>query len=97
MKEDKTKEAIFILQVKEYKTKLRQTLKEELVKERAERHARGEIFCYNTWIPREKIQFIRKRLFLKGMAIFFELHVLFFLVMFIIYVIWNIFKRFILI
>ena len=80
-KKERKEESALINQVRDYKRKFRDSLKEKLFKEREQRHKKGEIFFKGLWVPEDKILTVRKKLKRRGLVIFLEIHALVFVVL----------------
>ena len=95
-KKERKEESALINQVRDYKRKFRDSLKEKLFKEREQRHKKGEIFFKGLWVPEDKILTVRKKLKRRGLVIFLEIHALVFVVLLFNYLLWFGFQRFLL-
>ncbi|MBW3021332.1 hypothetical protein KY328_00270 [Candidatus Woesearchaeota archaeon] len=89
----KKEEIELINQIKDYRQKFRDELKDKLLKEREERHNKGEVFLKGLWIPKNKVLKIQKMLKRNSAIIFLELHVLIFIVFLFNSLLWIIFQR----
>lgn len=93
---DRTEEKELIIQIKDFKQQIRDSLKKNFLREREDRHKKGEIFFKGFWIPQNKIENIQKAFLKRGKIIFFEIHILIIIVFFFNALLWFILKKFLL-
>ncbi len=82
--------------IKEYKLQLSNSLRKKLFNKREEKHKKGEVFFKGLWISQNKIGRIQDKLKKRGLIIFWEIHVLVFIVILFNFLLWIGFKRFLL-
>ena len=89
----KKEEIELINKIKDYRQKFRDELKDKLLKEREERHNKGEVFLKGFWVPQNKTENIQKMLKRNSVITFLEIHVLIFIVFLFNSLLWIIFKK----
>lgn len=95
-KKERTEESALINQIRDYKRKFRDSLKENLLKEREQRHKKGEVFFKGLWVPEDKLLTVWKKLKRRGLVIFLEIQALVFILLLFNYLLWFGFERFLL-
>ncbi len=95
-KTERKEEQELINQIKKYRQLFRDSFKENLFKERDERHKKGEVFYEGSWVPQEKLSYLQKVLLERGRIVFFEIHLLVVMVVLFNFLLWIIFERFLL-
>jgi hypothetical protein len=95
-KEERKEEKELINQIKDFRRLFRDSLKEKLLKEREERHKKGEVFFKGFWVPQDKISKVQKALLKRGRTVFFEIHFLVIILILFSFLLWMVFKRFLL-
>jgi hypothetical protein len=93
---EREEEEKLINQIRGYKKSFRESLREELVKEREQRHGSGEVFFKGFWVTKDKIADIQRRLQKRGLMIFLEIHILVLFIILLEIVLWIGFKKFLL-
>ena len=89
----KKEEIELINKIKDYRQKFRDELKDRLLKEREERHNKGEVFFKGLWVPQHKTENIQEMLKRNSVITFLEIHVLIFAVFLFNFLLWIVFKR----
>jgi hypothetical protein len=95
-KKERKEEKELINQIKDFRRLFRDSLKEKLLEEREERHKKGEVFFKGFWVPQDKISEVQKALLKRGRIIFFEIHFLVIILILFSFLLWMVFKRFLL-
>jgi hypothetical protein len=95
-KKERKEEKELINQIREFRRFFRDSLKDNLFKDRDERHKKGEVFYEGSWFPQEKLSNIQKVLLKRGRVVFFEIHLLVIMVVLFNFLLWIIFERFLL-
>lgn len=93
-KKEKKEEQELLDYIRNYRQFFRNSIKEKLLKDREERHKKGEVFLQGFWISRDKISNIQKNLLKKGCIVFIEIHIIFIIFASLIFFLWISFKRF---
>jgi hypothetical protein len=95
-KTERKEEQELINQIKNYRRLFRDSFKENLFKDRDERHKKGEVFYEGSWVPQEKLSYLQKILLKRGRIVFFEIHLLVIVIVLFNFLLWIIFDRFLL-
>src|SRR4030043_1233174 len=95
-KKERKEEKELINQIREFRRLFRDSLKDNLFKDRDERHKKGEIFYEGAWVPQEKLSNIQKILLKRGRIVFFEIHFLVIILVLLNFLLWTIFERYLL-
>ena len=95
-KKERKEEKELINQIREFRRLFRDSLKDNLFKDRDERHKKGEIFYEGSWVPQEKLSNIQKILLKRGRIVFFEIHFLVIILVLLNFLLWTIFERYLL-
>lgn len=95
-KKERKEEKELLNQIKGFRKLFRDSLKENLLKKREERHKKGEVFFNGLWVPLNKISDIQNTLAKKGRAVFFEIHFLVIVLILLIFLLWTLFKIYVL-
>ena len=93
-KKERKEEKELINQIREFRRLFRDSLKDNLFKDRDERHKKGEVFYEGSWVPQEKLSNIQKILLKRGRLVFFEIHFLVIILVLLNFLLWTIFERF---
>jgi hypothetical protein len=93
-KKEKKEEQELINYIRNYRELFRESIKEKLLKDREEKHKKGEVFLQGFWGSRDKIENIQKYLLKRGRVVFIEIHIIFFIFASFIFFLWILFKRF---
>ena len=92
-KKERKEEKELINRIKDFRRLFRNSLKEKLLKEREERHKKGEVFFKGFWVPQDKISNIQNALLKKGRTVFFEIHFLVIILILFNFLLWMVFKQ----
>ena len=95
-KKERKEEKELINQIREFRRLFRDSLKDNLFKDRDERHKKGEVFYEGSWVPQEKLSNIQKILLKRGRIVFFEIHFLVIILVLLNFLLWTIFERYLL-
>ena len=93
-KKERKEEKELINQIREFRRLFRDSLKDNLFKDRDERHKKGEVFYEGSWVSQEKLSNIQKVLSKRGRVVFFEIHLLVIMVVLFNFFLWMVFKLF---
>jgi len=91
-KKERKEEKELISRIRDFRRLFRNSLKDKLLKEREEKHEKGEVFFKGIWIPRDKISDIQNALLKRGRAVFFEIHFLVIILILLTFLLWALFK-----
>lgn len=93
---EKPHKAELIKQIADYKKKFMMAAMENLLKERQQRHVKGEVFYKGHWIPQNHVSTFQKYLIKKSRIVFIEIHIVILMILLLDYALWIIFKKFLL-
>jgi len=93
---ERKEEKELINQINNYRQLFRDSLKGKLFKDREERHKKGEVFYEGFWVPQEKLSDIQNILVKRGRTVFFEIHFLVIILILLTFLLWALFKIFLL-
>lgn len=95
-KRERKEENELVNRIKDFKRLFRDSIKDKLLKEREEKHKKEKVFYNGFWIPQEKISNIQKTFLKKGYIVFFEIHLLVFILILFNILLWIVFKSYLL-
>jgi hypothetical protein len=93
-KKERKEEKELINQIRELRRLFRDSLKDNLFKDRDERHKKGEVFYEGSWVPQETLSNIQKILLKRARLVFFEIHFLVIILVLLNFLLWTTFERF---